>query len=137
MADIMSKKQRSLLMSRIRGKNNKGTELVLASLLRKHGITGWRRHLPLPGTPDFTIRSCRLTIFLDGCFWHGCPSCARNLTPSTNTTYWSEKIVANRRRDRRANRALRKEGWQVLRIWEHDLKKRPIDCVARISRMAA
>lgn len=62
---------------------------------------------------------------MDGCFWHGCTRCARNITPSTNRKYWSEKIVANRKRDRRADRNLRDTGYHVLRIWEHDLEKRP------------
>ena len=134
MADIFSKKKRSELMSRIRSRNNKGTELILASLLRKHRRTGWRRHYRLPGTPDFAFPARKVAIFIDGCFWHGCTRCTRNITPSTNRKFWSEKIVANRKRDRRADRNLRGIGWHVLRIWEHDLKKRPDVCVARIKR---
>ena len=137
MADVFSKKKRSELMSHIRGRNNKGTELVLATLLRKNRITGWRRHSPLPGTPDFAIRDSRLAIFVDGCFWHGCARCTRNLTPATNRKYWSKKIVANKKRDRRADRTLRVGGWHVLRIWEHDLKNRPESCVTRIARAMA
>lgn len=139
MADILSKTQRSNLMSRIRGRNNKGTELVLRSLLKKHGIKGWRRHAPLPGTPDFALHEYRLAIFVDGCFWHGCARCSksRNITPSTNRKYWSDKIVANRKRDRRVDRNLRDDGWRVMRIWEHALKKQPDGCVARILRATA
>lgn len=136
MADILSKTQRSSLMSRIRGRENKGTEMVLLSLLRKNRITGWRRHVRLPGTPDFALHAHKLAIFVDGCFWHGCARCtkARNITPSTNRKYWADKIVANRKRDRRADRNLREDGWRVMRIWEHALKKRPDGCVARIVR---
>lgn len=132
MADVFSKKKRSELMSRIRGRNNKGTEVVLASLLRKNGISGWRRHAPLPGTPDFALRAHRVAIFVDGCFWHGCSRCGNKLTPATNRGYWLPKIKANRSRDRRADRNLRQAGWHVLRIWEHDLKKKPEFCVTRI-----
>jgi len=134
MTDVFSKKKRSELMSRIRGRNNKGTELVLASLLRKNRIIGWRRHSRLPGTPDFALHSQKVAIFVDGCFWHGCTRCTKNITPATNRKYWSDKIIANRRRDRRADRNLRGSGWRVLRIWEHDLKKRPDGCLARIGR---
>lgn len=135
MADTISKTQRSRLMSRIRGRNNKGTELVLRTLLRKNRITGWRRHLPLPGRPDFALTSERLAIFVDGCFWHGCSQCKRNLRPSTNEKFWADKIAANRKRDSRAGRGLRKRGWRVLRIWEHAIKQRPSGCVSRIQRM--
>ncbi len=134
MADIFTKKKRSELMSRIHGRGNKATELALGALLRKNGISGWRRHQRLPGTPDFAMRRQKVAIFVDGCFWHGCMRCSRNLKPSTNGEYWTAKIVANRARDRRANRRLRGSGWRVLRIWEHDLKKRPASCVSRIAR---
>lgn len=134
MADVLSKQKRSELMSHIRGKYNLGTEMALVSLLREKHVTGWRRHQKLPGTPDFAMRRHKVAIFVDGCFWHGCTRCARNMKPSTNKEYWAAKVVANRKRDRRADRRLRKDGWTVLRIWEHDLKKRPASCVARIVR---
>lgn len=134
MADVFSKKKRSQLMARIRGRYNKGTEMVLASLLRDSGITGWRRHAALPGTPDFSLRDHKLAIFVDGCFWHGCTRCSKSMTPASNTEYWSAKIKSNRRRDRRANRNLRTIGWRVVRIWEHDLKKKPSRCVSRIKK---
>lgn len=137
MADIFSKKKRSELMSRIRGRNNKGTEVALASLLRKSGISGWRRHVPLPGTPDFAWRAQRVAIFVDGCFWHGCSHCGNKQTPATNRTFWIPKITANKSRDRRANRNLRQAGWRVLRIWEHNLKKRPESCLTRVRQAIA
>jgi DNA mismatch endonuclease (patch repair protein) len=80
------------------------------------------RHLNLPGKPDFIFRSERLAIFLDGCFWHGCPRCYR--PPQDNRSYWKKKLIGNRRRDRRRSRELRLLGWRVLRIWEHTLKSR-------------
>lgn len=72
MADIFTKAKRSEIMSQIRGSGNKGTELALAKLFRKHGITGWQRNQPLFGKPDFTFRRQRVVVFVDGCFWHGC-----------------------------------------------------------------
>jgi DNA mismatch endonuclease (patch repair protein) len=122
MPDIFTKAKRSEVMSRIRGKGNKRTEGVLVQLFREEGIAGWRRHLKLPGKPDFTFRKERLTVFVDGCFWHGCPKCYR--APKGNRKFWESKISRNRERDREVNRELKKRGWRVLRIAEHSLKKR-------------
>src|SRR5258708_1523316 len=107
-------------MASIRSEGNPTTERVFLSILRKAGISGWRRHLNLPGRPDFAFRAQRLAIFLDGCFWHGCPRCYR--LPQDNRAYWKKKVVGNRLRDRRRSRQLRSLGWRVLRIWEHTLK---------------
>lgn len=103
-------------MKAIRGKGNRTTELALATELRRARLSGWRRHAPLPGKPDFIWPRQRLVVFVDGCFWHGCPRCYR--LPSHNTSFWQQKVTANRRRDRRVNRQLRSRGWRVLRVWE-------------------
>jgi len=68
MADVFSKRKRSQVMAAIRSKGNKDTELKLASILRAHGIKGWRRHQPLVGKPDFIFLKQRLAVFVDGCF---------------------------------------------------------------------
>lgn len=119
MSDIFTKEKRSQVMSRIRSRGNKETELRLASILRTHGITGWRRHQSLLGRPDFTFRRKRVVIFVDGCFWHGCPKHGRK--PSSNQKYWLSKLQRNIARDRLQTKALRKSGWRVIRIWSHDL----------------
>jgi len=134
MADVFSKKKRSQVMSRIRGRGNKATELALCSLLRDSGISGWRRHQTLPGTPDFSFVSARVAVFADGCFWHGCHPCSKGRKPVNNAEYWSAKIKANRQRDRRANRNLKKKGWKVVRLWEHTIERKPENAVARICR---
>ena len=72
-------------MAAIRSRGNKDTELKLASILRASGITGWRRHQPLPGHPDFIFRHARLAVFVDGCFWHGCPSTAASQAATAPT----------------------------------------------------
>jgi len=108
-------------MARVRGRGNKSTEEKLACLFRQTGIKGWRRHLHLPGTPDFTFPKKRLAIFVDGCFWHGCPKHAT--LPATRRVFWLKKFTANKARDRRVNRDLRKLGWRVIRIWEHSLRQ--------------
>ena len=170
MADVFSKAKRSFVMSRIRSRGNKGTELALAKLFRRHKIIGWRRQVlilgrdgalrrPRPsaqrgrnersdacflarvsrrlalrsatGTarrslptfrvrPDFIFRKERLAVFVDGCFWHGCPR--HGTQPKGNAAFWKRKFAGNLARDRRVDRALRRAGWRVLRIWEHALR---------------
>ena len=120
MADLWSQAKRSAVMGRIRGKGNRTTEGRLAALLRAEGIIGWRRHRPLPGRPDFAFPKLRVAIFVDGCFWHGCPR--HGTLPRTNARFWREKIARNRERDREVNRELRHRGWRVVRIWEHELR---------------
>src|SRR3954469_21709143 len=112
---------RSQLMSRIRSRGNKKTELVMALLLRSSRIRGWRRHQPILGRPDFVFRKERLALFVDGCFWHGCRKHYR--PPNTRGQFWKGKVETNRARDRRINRGLRRQGWNVLRFWEHDLRE--------------
>jgi DNA mismatch endonuclease (patch repair protein) len=121
MADVFTPRKRSEVMSRIRSRNNKDTELLFASLLRKRRISGWRRHLPLVGRPDFAFRSERVAIFIDGCFWHCCPKCGN--MPANNAAFWKKKLHGNKLRDKKVTKLLRADGWRVLRIWEHDLRK--------------
>ena len=119
-------------MQAIRAKGNKSTELKMVKLFRENNITGWRRHLRLPGKPDFTFRNEKLTLFVDGCFWHCCPKCYRE--PKTNTEFWRNKIETNVKRDRKVTKELRKAGWSVCRIWECMLKK-PTPVISRINRL--
>ena len=122
MVDVLTKAQRSALMARVRSAGNASTEQQLARLLRGQGITGWRRGAPLPGKPDFIFRTARLAVFVDGCFWHGCPLHGRS--PKTRVAFWTTKLARNAQRDREVRRLLRKRGWVVLRIWEHQLSQR-------------
>jgi DNA mismatch endonuclease, patch repair protein len=122
MPDVFTKAKRSAVMSRIRGHGNKATELALMKLLRHHRITGWRRKQPIFGKPDFIFRKSKVALFVDGCFWHGCPK--HYNIPVGNREFWKNKYAVNRARDRRVNRVLRKDGWRIIRIWEHDLIKR-------------
>ena len=138
MPDVFTAAERSAVMGTIKSHGNRSTEQVLRRLFRAFHLKGWRSHTStLPGRPDFTFRDRQTAIFVDGCFWHGCHKCSRNLTPAKNSEYWGKKILSNRKRDRMANRKLRGMGWQVVRIWEHDLKRRPHHCVDRIARALA
>jgi len=133
MADLFTKENRSELMSRIRGKGNKNTELKLAALFRQNRVTGWRRNYKLFGKPDFVFPSQRVAVFVDGCFWHGCPVHGR--IPKSNKKFWREKISRNQKRDRKVSRTLRGLGWSVLRVWEHSLSvKRTPATLRRIQR---
>jgi len=133
MPDVFTKAKRSAVMSRIRSRGNKDTELALMRLFRQNHITGWRRHQDVFGKPDFLFRRNRLTLFVDGCFWHGCPKHCK--IPAGNRAFWKKKFAANKARDLRVNRELRKLGWRVIRIWEHDLAKRGEVCIRRIQRV--
>ena len=124
---------RSELMARVRRNGNKTTELRMIKMLRESRITGWRRHLQLPGNPDFAWPNEKVALFVDGCFWHG-HDCNRNLTPKRNAELWRKKIARTIRRDRQNSRKLRDKGWSVIRVWECKLAKNPTRCVGRIER---
>ena len=117
-------------MSKIRGRGNKDTELKLASLLRKAGIHGWRRHLALPGRPDFAFQDRMVAIFVDGCFWHGCPNCYT--APRQNASFWKNKIQVNQLRDQRISQELREAGWGVIRVWECHLARNEPQVISQI-----
>jgi DNA mismatch endonuclease (patch repair protein) len=122
MADVFSKRKRSAVMSAIRSRGNAATELRLIALFRPHGFTGWRRGSKLTGKPDFVFPRLKLAVFVDGCFWHGCPKHATQL--KTNAAFWRKKIAANQARDLLVTRTLRSLGWRVLRVWEHELARK-------------
>lgn len=133
MVDIWPASKRSEVMSRVRSRNNRTTEMKLVALFKAAGIDGWRRHLPLAGRPDFAFPKQKVAVFTDGDFWHG----RFSRLPVHNAAYWKKKIEGNRRRDKRVTRKLRNFGWSVVRIWEDDLKRRPLQCVSRIARKLA
>jgi len=93
-------------------------ERAVASLLRASGIRYRSNLRGMPGTPDFVLPEERAVIFVHGCFWHGCPRCFR--APKRNRAWWLRKIEANRRRDGRNERRLRRAGWRVMTVREHD-----------------
>lgn len=132
MPDIFTKVKRSEVMSRILGCGNKETEEALAILLRQHRIRGWRRHWPIFGKPDFIFPKSRIAVFVDGCFWHGCPK--HGTKPKSNRSYWRRKLERNKERDRLVTRTLRHQGWHVIRIWNCALQKHPMNCLRRIQR---
>jgi DNA mismatch endonuclease (patch repair protein) len=119
MADIFSREKRSEIMSQVRSRGNRATEVRLVRVFRKHRLVGWRRNIRLFGNPDFVFPAERLAIFVDGCFWHSCP--LHGSIPLNNRPFWKRKLARNRRRDILVSRELRKLGWRVIRIWQHEL----------------
>jgi DNA mismatch endonuclease (patch repair protein) len=138
MADIFTSRKRSEIMSRVRSTRNKTTEMRLIALFRMECLKGWRRGWPLSGKPDFVFPKEKTAIFVDGCFWHGCPKHAS--MPVNNRPFWEKKLSRNKLRDRLVTRALRARGWRVLRIWEHELhranKKHCLRRIAAILRIS-
>ncbi len=120
MADVFDAAKRSEIMSRVKSRGNLATEVQLLRFFRAQRIRGWRRTLPLFGKPDFVFPEQRLAVFVDGCFWHGCP--IHGSVPATNTNFWLVKIGRNKTRDRLVNRELRRRGWTILRFWQHEFR---------------
>jgi len=129
MADVLSKEQRSFNMSRIKGKDTK-PEVMLRKQLYARGITGYRIHYNILGKPDIVFPKKKIAIFIDGCFWHKCPICF--VKPKTRTEFWMKKIESNVKRDKIVKETLEKEGWIVLRFWEHEVKKSTDAVLTRI-----
>jgi len=131
MTDVFTTAKRSWVMSRIRGKDT-GPERTMEKLLRKAKIR-FRKHYDITGTPDFALPERKVAIFVDGDFWHGYDyeKKGRKLPK-----FWKEKIERNIARDRRDRARLRRLGWKVVRVWEHDLERNPDKLVGRISRYA-
>jgi len=142
MNDFLTPAQRSALMAKVKGHSNASTELKLVAVFRALGVTGWRRgaviraaagpkskgptskvgQRPFLVRPDFVFPKRKLAVFVDGCFWHGCPIHATQ--PKQNAEFWREKIARNQARDLLVTRTLRARGWRVIRLWEHELTKR-------------
>jgi DNA mismatch endonuclease (patch repair protein) len=133
LSDVFNRAKRSQIMSRVRRRGNKNTELEMINLFRKHRITGWRRRARVFGNPDFVFPKLRLAMFVDGCFWHSCPKHATK--PASNAPFWRAKLNRNRSRDRLVTQRLRRSGWKVIRVWQHSLtKSNQLSCARRIKR---
>lgn len=120
MTDVLTKKQRSYCMSRIRARDTE-PEIILRRIISGAGIRGYRLNYRLLGKPDIVFPKKKTAIFLDGCFWHKCPECF--IKPETNKSFWNKKIDSNVKRDNVVNSELKRKGWKIIRIWEHELRK--------------
>ena len=120
MADNLSPEDRKKTMRAVKGKGTK-PERLLFSMLAGMRLKGWRKNADdIMGKPDVVFPLEQVAIFVDGCFWHGCPHCQRKL-PQTNRDYWERKVNRNIELARQNNQKLSKAGWLVIRIWEHEI----------------
>ncbi|TSC85593.1 MAG: DNA mismatch endonuclease, patch repair protein [Parcubacteria group bacterium Gr01-1014_8] len=118
-------------MSAIRAKNTK-PELLVRKVFRKVGIRGYRLHWnKVAGRPDIVFPKKKVAVFVHGCYWHGCPHCKLTL-PKTHRAFWRAKFKRNKERDAHKTKDLRKLGWRVLTVWEHQIKKDADQIAARV-----
>lgn len=132
--DTFSPEKRSEIMKRIKSSNT-SIEIKLRKELWRNGVRGWRlQPKDIPGKPDLVFRRKRLAVFIDGCFWHGCPICDR--TPKSGDVYWQNKISRNMARDNTNSERLVDLGWTVVRFWEHEVTKDVARCAVRVAEIA-
>ena len=125
-ADVHTPEQRSYNMSRIRGKNTKPEELVRKYLFAQ-GLRYRKNDARFPGKPDIVLPKYKTVIFVNGCFWHAHNGCKYFVWPKSNVDFWKKKINGNIQRDLRNNQLLSEQGWNVIVIWECQLKKSTFD----------
>lgn len=131
MVDNLSKEKRSRVMASIRGKNT-GPEKKVRAMMWVSGKRFRVHDRKVFGTPDVSNRSRRIAIFVDGCFWHGCERCYKQ--PRTNSEFWKSKIERNQKRRDLVRKTLKKEGFRMLEIWEHEISKNPDTMIKKIER---
>lgn len=127
--DVLTPEQRHKNMSNIRSKNTKPERILMAEI-KKRGIYFTKHRKDVPGKPDIVFKRRKIAIFIDSDFWHRNPE--RYVPPKTNTEFWEIKTSNNFNRDRKIDTELQNNGWQVLRIWEIDIKKDLSNCMDRI-----
>lgn len=130
--DTLTPEERSKLMGKIRGKNTK-PELQVRSMLHRAGYRFSLHRTDLPGKPDIVLRKYKTVVFVHGCFWHRHKNCKIASTPKSNVEFWQNKFRRNIANDKRHTRALRRQGWHVLTVWECQLKK-PEQILRKIER---
>lgn len=121
-SDVFTPAKRSEIMSRVRSRNTK-PELFVRSLLHAMGYRFRLHRKDLPGSPDIVLPKYRTVVFVHGCFWHQHPGCRKATIPRSNSEFWEAKLKRNRQRDLEARRRLEKSGWNVLTLWECEVKK--------------
>jgi DNA mismatch endonuclease (patch repair protein) len=120
MADTVSKKKRSEIMSKVKNKDSK-IEIEFRKAIWNAGFRYRKNQTKYFGKPDLILKKYKTVIFIDSCFWHGCGKHCR--LPATHKKYWIEKIERNKKRDKKVKRYYKKIGWNILRVWEHDILK--------------
>lgn len=132
MADILSKNQRSLLMSRISNSNTK-PEWVLRGALHRIGFRYTLNNRHLPGCPDLVFPKYKTAVFVHGCFWHGHPGCKDASIPKSNQQFWINKLTENSNRDAKNFGYLEKNGWKIEIVWECELLRSTLKTVEKVA----
>lgn len=120
---------RSRIMAAIRSRDT-SCERILRQALWARGVRGWRVRNKIPGRPDVWFPRWKIAVFVDGCFWHKCPTCFR--PPRQRLDFWEPKLSRNVARDQEVTRMLQEAGWQVLRFWEHEIRANPDGCAQKV-----
>ncbi|MGO8943896.1 MAG: very short patch repair endonuclease [Syntrophobacteraceae bacterium] len=131
--DIFSKAKRSQIMSVVRSKDTK-PEKVVRSKLHAAGFRFRLHRHDLTGNPDIVLPKHRVAIFVHGCFWHQHPNCKKKTIPKQNSAFWEKKLLRNVQRDHAAYRELTELGWEIVVIWECEVKKRPDGVIEKIEQ---
>lgn len=121
MPDSFTREERSTVMSRVKGRDTQPERLV-RQLLHSMGYRFRLQCKELPGTPDIVLPRHRKIVMVHGCFWHGHDACRRAARPSSNVEFWDRKLDANKARDQEALRKLSVLGWDVLVVWQCELR---------------
>ena len=118
-------------MAKVRSRGNKTTEVRFRYSLVRHGIKGWvLQPKNMVGNPDIFFPNKNVAVFLDGCYWHGCPKCGH--IPKTNSKFWKAKILRTKERDKEKEKILKKKGIKVIRFWEHEIINELNTCIQRL-----
>jgi len=118
--DKFDRSKRSWIMARVKNKDTR-PEMLVRSIVHGLGFRFRKNRTDLPGRPDIVLPRHRKIIFVHGCFWHGHKKCARASRPSSNEAFWARKLDSNMLRDRRNTKMLRKQGWDVLVVWQCEI----------------
>lgn len=120
MTDIVSKEKRSEIMSKIKS-GDTALEDKFRKAIWKRGLRYRKNVKNMPGKPDIYLPAKKIVVFLDSCFWHGCEQHCR--MPNSNIEYWQRKIEKNRKRDAEITKQYKNNGFKILRLWEHEIRK--------------
>ncbi len=126
MADVHNRATRSYNMSRIKGKDTK-PEMLVRKFLHTNGYRYKLHDKKLPGKPDIVLPKYKTVIFVHGCFWHWHANCKYFVAPKTRTKWWLNKIHGNKANDEKAIKALKKDGWKVITVWECKIKPTKVE----------
>jgi DNA mismatch endonuclease, patch repair protein len=129
--DIWTKQKRSEVMSRIRGKNTK-PEMILRSELFKRGFRFRVHRKDLPGKPDIVLQKYKTIIFVHGCFWHFHKECKEGRIPSSNSSFWKEKLIKNIAKDKKDKKECEALGWNVIIVWECEIEKKLNETIEKL-----